>query len=172
MTILVLGIMQFFCDINKNLKAKFYHMWDPGTKYSNGGLWSSFYQFQSLLMSKSFKNSGLICQLFSWAATLAFTKCNTREQCHTHFSTSPLLWPGQICRHDLPFHGCGEAGTGDPESWSGTSLHYGSSYDHTNSQESVNQARKQFFTQKGRTIAGPQNPTKAALIQHTKRAVY
>ena len=38
-------------------------------------------------------------------------------------------------------------------------------YDHTSSQESVNQARKQLFPQKGRTI----DPIQAALIQHTKR---
>ena len=41
-------------------------------------------------------------------------------------------------------------------------------YDCTSSQESVNQARKQLFTQKGRGLP----PTQAALIQHTKRAAY
>lgn len=44
-------------------------------------------------------------------------------------------------------------------------------YDRTSSQDSVNQARKQLFTQKGRTIDGIP-PTQAALIQHTKRAAY
>ena len=44
-------------------------------------------------------------------------------------------------------------------------------YDRTSSQESVNQARKQLFTQKGRGIDGFP-PTQAALIQHTKRAAY
>ncbi len=39
-------------------------------------------------------------------------------------------------------------------------------YDRTSSQESVNQARKQLFTQKGRTIDGLP-PTKALLVQHT-----
>ena len=37
--------------------------------------------------------------------------------------------------------------------------------------ECVNQARKQLFTQKGRSIEGIP-PTKAALIQHTKWATY
>lgn len=44
-------------------------------------------------------------------------------------------------------------------------------YDRTSSQESVNQARKQLFSQKGRAIDGLP-PTQAALIQHTKRAAY
>ena len=44
-------------------------------------------------------------------------------------------------------------------------------YDRTSSQESVNQARKQLFAQKGRGIDGLP-PTQAALIQHTKRAAY
>ena len=44
-------------------------------------------------------------------------------------------------------------------------------YDRTSSQESVNQARKQLFTQKGRAIDGLP-PTQAALIQHIKRAAY
>ena len=42
-------------------------------------------------------------------------------------------------------------------------------YDCTSSQEFVNGARRQLFTQKGRTIYGLP-PTQAALIQHTKRA--
>lgn len=44
-------------------------------------------------------------------------------------------------------------------------------YDRTSSLESVNQARKQLFTQKGRTL-DEIPPTQAALIQHTKRAAY
>ena len=44
-------------------------------------------------------------------------------------------------------------------------------YDRTSNLECVNQARKQLFTQKGRSIEGIP-PTKAALIQHTKRATY
>ena len=44
-------------------------------------------------------------------------------------------------------------------------------YDRTSSLESVNQARKQLFTQKGRTIDGLP-PTQTALTQHTKRAAY
>ena len=44
-------------------------------------------------------------------------------------------------------------------------------YDRTNSQEFVNGARKQLFTQKGRAIDGLP-PTQAALLQHTKRAAY
>jgi len=44
-------------------------------------------------------------------------------------------------------------------------------YDHTSSQEFVNGARKQLFTQKGRAIDGLP-PTQAALLQHTKRAAY
>ena len=44
-------------------------------------------------------------------------------------------------------------------------------YDRTSGQASVNQARKQLFTQMGRTIDGLP-PTRAALIQHTKRAAY
>ena len=44
-------------------------------------------------------------------------------------------------------------------------------YDRTSSQEHVNDARKQLFTQNCRTIdALP--PTRAALIQHAKRAAY
>ena len=44
-------------------------------------------------------------------------------------------------------------------------------YDRTSNFECVNQARKQLFTQKGRSIEGIP-PSKAALIQHTKRATY
>ncbi len=44
-------------------------------------------------------------------------------------------------------------------------------YDRTSSHDSVNQARKQLFTQKGRAIDGI-SPTQAALIQYTKRAAY
>ena len=44
-------------------------------------------------------------------------------------------------------------------------------YDRTSSQESVNQARKELFTKKGRAIDGLP-PMQAALIQHTKRAAY
>ena len=44
-------------------------------------------------------------------------------------------------------------------------------YERTSNLECVNQARKQLFTQKGRSIEGI-SPTKAALIQHTKRATY
>ena len=44
-------------------------------------------------------------------------------------------------------------------------------YDRTSSQEFVNGARKQLFTQKGRAIGGLP-PTQAALLQHTKRAAY
>ena len=44
-------------------------------------------------------------------------------------------------------------------------------YDRISSQESVNQARKQLFTQKDKTIDGLP-PTQAALIQHMKRAAY
>ena len=44
-------------------------------------------------------------------------------------------------------------------------------YDHTSSQSSVNEARKQLFTQKGRVMDGLP-PTQAALIQHIKRAAY
>ena len=44
-------------------------------------------------------------------------------------------------------------------------------YDSTSNLECVNQARMQLFTQKGRSIEGIP-PTKAALIQHTKRATY
>ncbi len=44
-------------------------------------------------------------------------------------------------------------------------------YDRTRSQESVNQARKQLFTQESRTIDGLP-PTQAALIRHMKRAAY
>ena len=44
-------------------------------------------------------------------------------------------------------------------------------YDRTSSQEFVNGARKQLFTQKGRAIDGLP-PTQAALLQHTKRAAY
>ena len=44
-------------------------------------------------------------------------------------------------------------------------------YDRTSNQKHVNAARKELFTQKGQAIyAFP--PTQAALIQHTKRAVY
>ena len=41
----------------------------------------------------------------------------------------------------------------------------------TSSQLGVNEARKQLFTQKGRTIDGL-HPTQAALIQHIKRTAY
>ncbi len=44
-------------------------------------------------------------------------------------------------------------------------------YDRTSSQECVNDARKQLFTQKGRAIDSLP-PTQAALIQHIKRAAY
>ena len=44
-------------------------------------------------------------------------------------------------------------------------------YDRTSSQEFVNGATKQLFTQKGRAIEGLP-PTQAALLQHTKRAAY
>ena len=44
-------------------------------------------------------------------------------------------------------------------------------YDCTSSQESVNQARKELFTQKGQAIDGLP-PTLAALVQHTNRAPY
>ncbi len=44
-------------------------------------------------------------------------------------------------------------------------------YDRTSSQECVNGARKQLFTQKGRAIDGLP-PTQDALIQHIKRAAY
>ena len=44
-------------------------------------------------------------------------------------------------------------------------------YDRTSSQESVNQACKQLFTNKGRGINGLP-PTQAAVIQHTERAAY
>ena len=44
-------------------------------------------------------------------------------------------------------------------------------YDRTNSQELVNEARRQLFTEKGRSIDGL-SPTQAALVQHTKRAAY
>jgi hypothetical protein len=44
-------------------------------------------------------------------------------------------------------------------------------YDRTSSLPSVDEARKQLFTQKGRTIDGLP-PTGAALIQHIKRATY
>ena len=44
-------------------------------------------------------------------------------------------------------------------------------YDHTSNQDSVKQARKQLFTQKGRGSDGLP-PTQAALIQHTKRPAY
>lgn len=44
-------------------------------------------------------------------------------------------------------------------------------YDRTSSQELVNEARRQLFTQKGRSIDGLP-PTQAALVQHTKRAAY
>ena len=44
-------------------------------------------------------------------------------------------------------------------------------YDRTSNFECVNQARKQLFTQKDRSIEGIP-PTKAALIQRTKRATY
>ena len=44
-------------------------------------------------------------------------------------------------------------------------------YDRTSSSVNVNEARKQLFTKKGRAIdAIP--PTRAALVQHIKRAVY
>ncbi|KAL9954824.1 hypothetical protein ACROYT_G042404 [Oculina patagonica] len=44
-------------------------------------------------------------------------------------------------------------------------------YDRTSSKTAVNDARKQLFTQKGRTLdAIP--PTRAALVEHTKRAAY
>ena len=44
-------------------------------------------------------------------------------------------------------------------------------YDRASSQEFVNVARKQLFTQKCRAIDGLP-PTQAALLQHTKRAAY
>ena len=44
-------------------------------------------------------------------------------------------------------------------------------YDRTSTEEGVNQARKQLFSKKGRTIDGLPL-TQAALIQHTKRAAY
>ena len=44
-------------------------------------------------------------------------------------------------------------------------------YDRTSSQDCINATRKQLFTQKGRAIDGLP-PTKAALIQHVKRAAY
>lgn len=44
-------------------------------------------------------------------------------------------------------------------------------YDRTSSQTEVNQARKELFTLKGRAIDGLP-PTRAALIEHTKRAAY
>ena len=43
--------------------------------------------------------------------------------------------------------------------------------DRTSSQMCVNSARKELFTQKGRTIDGLP-PTKAALVQHIMRAAY
>ena len=44
-------------------------------------------------------------------------------------------------------------------------------YDRTSSQKSINEARKQLFTQKGRAIDGLP-PTQAAFIQHIMRAVF
>ena len=44
-------------------------------------------------------------------------------------------------------------------------------YDHTSSQESVNQACKELFTQKGRAIDGLP-PTLAALVKQMNRAAY
>ena len=44
-------------------------------------------------------------------------------------------------------------------------------YDRTSTEEGVNRARKQLFSKKGRAIVGLP-PTVAALIEHTKRAVY
>ncbi len=44
-------------------------------------------------------------------------------------------------------------------------------YDRTSDQICINLTRKQLFTQKGRTLDCIP-PTKAALIQHTKRAAY
>ena len=44
-------------------------------------------------------------------------------------------------------------------------------YDRTSSQECVNGARKQLFTQKGRAIDGLP-PTQAVRLLHTKRAAY
>ena len=44
-------------------------------------------------------------------------------------------------------------------------------YDRTSTEESVNQARKQLFSKKGRAIDGLP-PTQDALIQHTKTAAY
>ena len=44
-------------------------------------------------------------------------------------------------------------------------------YDRTSSLDCVDQARKQLFTQKGRSIEGLP-PTKDALILHTRRATY
>ena len=44
-------------------------------------------------------------------------------------------------------------------------------YDRTSSQQSVNQARKELFAQKGRSIDGIP-PTQAALIQHARRAAH
>ena len=44
-------------------------------------------------------------------------------------------------------------------------------YDRTSTEEGVNLARKQQFSKKGRAIDGLP-PTRAALIQHSKRAAY
>ena len=44
-------------------------------------------------------------------------------------------------------------------------------YDRTSSLEDINQAKKHLFAQKGRSIENIP-PTKAALVQHIKRAVY
>ena len=44
-------------------------------------------------------------------------------------------------------------------------------YDRTSNQQSVKKARKELFTQKGRSIDAL-SPTQAALVQHIKRAVY
>ena len=44
-------------------------------------------------------------------------------------------------------------------------------YDRTNNSETVDQARKFLYTKKSREIEN-NYPTKAALLQHTKRAVY
>ena len=45
-------------------------------------------------------------------------------------------------------------------------------YDHTSSQESFNQARKQLFTQNSPAIDGLLLPMEAALLQHKKMCLY
>ena len=44
-------------------------------------------------------------------------------------------------------------------------------YDRTSTKIQVNEARKQLFAQKGRSIEAIP-PTQAALVQHTRRAAY